>query len=212
MKPKRAPLARQAVQIPNLITYARIAAIPLVLVLMRSEDPRNAFIAAMTFAGASATDALDGYLARKYNLTSLVGKFLDPLADKLIVMGTLVMLIDLGRVATWIVLVILARETIITGLRTIAAGEGLIIQARDLGKQKTALQMVGIWCLLVEHEHSIFDFWGAEPLDFNQMGLYFLYLSILFSLLSAGEYFWAFFKTVAAREATEAQEGAESSA
>jgi CDP-diacylglycerol--glycerol-3-phosphate 3-phosphatidyltransferase len=105
------------------------------------------------------------------------------------------------------VFIILARETIITGLRTIAAGEGLIIQARDLGKQKTALQMVGIWCLLIHYDHAIFDLLGAEALSFHRMGLYFLYLSVFFSVLSAGEYFLAFFRVVAQREAKEAAEG-----
>lgn len=200
VKTKRVTLGAQAVQIPNLITYARIAAIPFVLLLMQYDSPRNAFIAAMTFAGASATDALDGYLARRFNLISLVGKFLDPLADKLIVMGTLVMLIHLGRVSAWIVFVILARETIITGLRTIAAGEGLVISARNLGKQKTALQMVGIWCLLVHYSYPLFD-WLDEPFSFHRVGTYFLYISVAFSVLSAGEYFWAFYKTVSNNDA-----------
>lgn len=199
VKGKRVTLGAQALQIPNLITYARIGAVPFVLLLMLYDSPRNAFIAAMTFAAASATDALDGYLARRFNLISMVGKFLDPLADKLIVMGTLVMLVHLGRVSPWVVFVILSRETIITGLRAVAAGEGLVIAARDLGKQKTALQMVGIWCLLVHYSYPLFD-WLNEPVSFHRVGSYFLYLSVVFSVLSAAEYFIAFFRTVAARE------------
>ena len=127
-RPRRKSLATQALQLPNLITYARVLAIPAVLMMMQYDSPRNAFIAAMIFAVASATDALDGYLARRFNQTSLIGKFLDPLADKLIVMGALLMLIHLGRVSPWIALLILSREIIVTGLRTIAAGEGLVIR------------------------------------------------------------------------------------
>src|SRR5690349_9760666 len=134
MAQNKASLGSQALALPNLFTYARILAIPAVLFMMQFDSPQNAFIAAMMFAAASATDAIDGYLARRFNMTSLIGKFLDPLADKLIVMGALVMLLYLGRVNAWIVFVLLARDTIISGLRTIAMTEGLVIDAREFGK------------------------------------------------------------------------------
>jgi CDP-diacylglycerol--glycerol-3-phosphate 3-phosphatidyltransferase len=183
----------QALSLPNLFTYARILAIPGVLFIMQFDSPQNAFLAAMIFAAASATDAVDGYLARKFNLTSIIGKFLDPLADKLIVMGTLVMLLYLGRVNAWIVFLILARDTIISGLRTIAMTEGLVIEAREFGKQKTAFQMVGIWALLVHYPHTV---WTAEPIDFHRIGTYLIYISLFFSIVSAGDYFRSFFKTL----------------
>ncbi len=186
-------LQKQALSLPNLITYVRILAIPAVLFTMQFDSPRNAFLAAMIFAAASATDALDGYLARKFNLTSLIGKFLDPLADKLIVMGALVMLLYLGRVNAWIVFVILARDIIISGLRTIAMTEGMVIAAREFGKHKTAFQMVGIWALLIHYPHTVVT---DEAVDFHRIGTYFLYISVFFSLLSAGDYFRSFFKTV----------------
>ncbi len=200
---KRPPgLGRQAVALPNLITYIRILIIPVVLLIMQYDSPQNAFIAAMMFAGASITDALDGYLARRFNLISVIGKFLDPLADKLLVMGSLIMLVHLGRTSAWIVFLILAREISITALRTIAAGEGLVIAAREWGKQKTAFQMVGIWSLIVHYPHSLLT---DESVDFHKMGTYLLYISVVFSVLSAGDYFVSFFKTVMEKEAREAE-------
>ena len=188
------PLSRQAVSIPNLLTYGRVAAIPAVLIFCYFDSPRNAFIAAMIFAAASVTDAIDGYIARRLNQISMLGKFLDPLADKLLILATLLMLLDLGRVPVWAVLVILAREMTITGLRSIAASEGLVISARDLGKKKTAFQMVGLWALLVHYPYPIADF--AEPIDFHRLGLFLLYISVLFSVLSAWDYFAGFFRAV----------------
>lgn len=197
---RKKPLFGEALALPNLITYARIVAIPVVLGIMQFDSRRNAFIAAMLFATASATDALDGYLARRYGLTSMIGKFLDPLADKLIVTGCLLMLLYLGRASPWLVFIIVSRETVITTLRVIAMGEGLEIAARDLGKQKTAFQMVGIWSLLVHYEYPLLDF-IPEKVNFHRLGTYMLYISVFFSLLSAAEYFLAFFRTVAANEA-----------
>lgn len=191
-EPGRVPLARQALSLPNLITYLRVLAIPAVMGFMSFDSPRNAFIAAMIFAVASASDALDGYLARRFNLSSLIGKFLDPLADKLLVMAVLLMLLDLGRVSVWIVAVLLARETVITGLRAMAAGEGLIIAARELGKAKTALQMVGLWALLLHHPYPIGFF--DEPVDFHRLGAVLLYLSVVLSVLSALDYFRGFMR------------------
>jgi CDP-diacylglycerol--glycerol-3-phosphate 3-phosphatidyltransferase len=194
----RSSLARQALNLPNLITYLRVLAIPGVMLVMSYDSPRNAFIAAMLFATASASDALDGYLARRYGMSSLIGKFLDPLADKLLVMAVIVMLLDLGRVSVWIVVVILARETVITGLRAIAAGEGLIIAARELGKAKTALQMVGLWALLLHHPYPIGFF--DEPVDFHRLGTVLLYLSVILSLVSAWDYFRGFARAVSQAE------------
>ena len=185
----------QFLNAPNMITYLRIIAIPAVLFTMQFDSRRNAFIAAMIFAVASATDALDGYLARRFNLISVIGKFLDPLADKLIVMGALVMLLHLGRVSAWLVVVILAREIIINGLRTVAIGEGLVISARELGKQKTATQMIGIWCLIIHYPHQLWDLFG-EPVRFNVLGTWFLYISVVFSVVSALDYFVGFFHAV----------------
>ena len=191
-------LRSQAVSLPNLITYLRILAIPAVLAVMQHDSRWNAFLAAILFGLASATDALDGYLARRMNLTSVIGKLLDPLADKLIVTGTLVMLVDLGRVSAWLVVLILAREMLVTGLRSIAAGEGVVIAARDLGKQKTAFQMVGIWCLLVHYRYTVL---GGE-VSFHKVGLICLLLSVGFSLVSAFDYVRGFYREMVGRAST----------
>ena len=97
----------------------------------------------MLYAFTGATDFLDGWVARRKNLVTVIGKFLDPLADKLIVMAALVMLVHLGRVAAWVVIVVMAREFIVTGLRTIAMSEGIVIAAGQEGKHKTAFQVAG---------------------------------------------------------------------
>lgn len=187
---RRGSFRKAVFNLPNLITYGRILAIPAVLAAMAFDSPQNAFLAAMIFAFASATDALDGYLARKYNLISLLGKFLDPLADKLIVNSVLIMLLHLGRVPVWVVIVILAREQTITGLRGIAASEGMVIAARELGKTKTAFQMVGLWALLVHYPYDLIS--GSAPIDFHRMGLVFIYISVFFSVVSALDYFVGF--------------------
>lgn len=197
-------LAKQLLFPPNIITSLRILLIPGVMLVMARDSPMSAFIAAMLFGTASITDAVDGYLARRYNMVSMVGKFLDPLADKLIVMGTLLMLLQLGRVSAWIVFVILAREFIITTLRILAMGEGLVIQARELGKQKTALQMLGIWCLIVHFSYPVFDFLTDELVSFHRLGSYLLYISVVFSVLSAGDYFIGFFRAVRENELKQA--------
>lgn len=194
---------RHAFSLPNVITYLRILAIPAVLLILRSDSRRNAFIAAMIFAVASLTDFLDGYLARKLNLISFIGKFLDPLADKLLVTGCLVMLVDLGRVSPWVVFIILAREIIITTLRTLAMGEGTVIAARDLGKQKTAFQMVGTWALMVHYDYPLLDFIFPENVNFHRVGTVLLYISVFFSILSAGDYFWGFVKGLDQKKAAD---------
>jgi CDP-diacylglycerol--glycerol-3-phosphate 3-phosphatidyltransferase len=186
-------LGRQALSLPNLVTSVRILAIPAVLGIMQYDSPENAFFASLVFAAASGTDFLDGWLARRFDQVSVVGKLLDPLADKLIVTGVLVMLVDLGRVSAWLVFVILAREMFVTGLRSIAATEGVVIAARDLGKQKTAFQMVGLWGLIVHYEYPVL--WG-EPASFHRIGLWCLIISVGFSLVSAADYVRGFAREV----------------
>lgn len=186
----------EALYLPNLVTYVRILLVPAVVFVMQFDSPRNAFLAAMLFAAISVTDFLDGFLARRFNQVSVIGKFVDPLADKLLVLGVLVMLLDLGRVSPWVALIILAREIVVTTLRTLAVNEGLVIAARDLGKQKTALQMIGLWALILHYPYPFLDFAFDDPVDFHRIGTYFLYVSVAFSLVSAGDYFRGFFRGI----------------
>jgi CDP-diacylglycerol--glycerol-3-phosphate 3-phosphatidyltransferase len=139
--------------LPNILTLARIAAIPLVVILLLFDTRATSFWAAAIFGAAAMTDWLDGWLARKWQVVTVLGKFLDPLADKLIVMAALIMLIPLGRVPAWAVFLILAREMVVTGLRSIASSEGIVISASDLGKYKTIFQMTAIPGLLLHYDY-----------------------------------------------------------
>ena len=127
--------------LPNILTMGRIVLIPAICVLIVQGDPISGLWALGLFWVASVTDWLDGYIARSRGLVSVTGKFLDPLADKLLVMATLVLLVEMGRVPSWLVIVLLARELSITGLRAIAATEGFVIAAGEGGKFKTTRVM-----------------------------------------------------------------------
>ena len=197
----RGSLRRELWNLPNLLTLARVAVIPPFVLFTYYADPLHSFFAGLIFSAASGTDVLDGYLARRMNLVTVMGKFMDPLADKLIVMAALVMLTRLGRVASGVVILILAREFIVSGLRTIAIAEGMVIDASQGGKWKTSLQVTGIVALLVHYRHRI-DFVFADPIvDFNAVGSWLLYLSLVASLVSAVGYFRAFWRGLPAPEA-----------
>ncbi len=197
---RRRTLREDALNLPNLLTFARILAIPLILVLLDRGGPRDCFWAALLFAGAAITDFLDGYLARKRGLVSVLGKFLDPLADKLIVMATLVWLVPMGRIEPWVVVLLLARELSISGLRSIAASEGVVIAAGEGGKSKTALQMVGILMLMIGYPYRMnFLLFDVGVVDLVHVGRWLIYISLVYSLTSAAQYDGLFATTVEAR-------------
>jgi CDP-diacylglycerol---glycerol-3-phosphate 3-phosphatidyltransferase len=192
-------LRREALNLPNAITLTRIAAIPVFLWFTFFESREDSFIAAVLFAVTGATDFLDGWVARRKNLVTVIGKFLDPLADKLIVMAALVMLVHLGRVAAWVVIAIMAREFIVTGLRTIAMSEGIVIAAGQEGKQKTAFQVAAITFLLLHYTYPVDALVFSFELDANRVGTWLLYISLFFSVWSAVSYFVGFIRAVYAR-------------
>jgi CDP-diacylglycerol---glycerol-3-phosphate 3-phosphatidyltransferase len=197
-------LREDALNLPNLLTMARILAIPLVLALLDRGGPRDCYWAAWLFAGAAITDFLDGYLARKRGLVSVLGKFLDPLADKLIVMASLVWMVPMGRIAPWVVVLLLARDIAITGLRSIAASEGVVIAAGEGGKSKTALQMVGILMLMIGYPYRMnFLVVDLGIVDLVHVGRWLIYVSLVFSLASAAQYVGLFATTVEARRRRE---------
>jgi CDP-diacylglycerol---glycerol-3-phosphate 3-phosphatidyltransferase len=202
----RRSLRHEFLNLPNAITLARIALIPVFLWFTYFESRVDSFIAALVYAGTSATDFLDGWVARRKNLVTVIGKFLDPLADKLIVMAALVMLVHLGRVAAWVVIVVMAREFIVTGLRTIAMSEGLVIPAGREGKYKTALQLAGISFLLLHYTYPIDAWVFSFDLDANRVGTWLLYVSLLFSVLSAVFYFRDFVRAVFQEAASQEEE------
>jgi CDP-diacylglycerol--glycerol-3-phosphate 3-phosphatidyltransferase len=185
----RRSLTEDAFNIPNLLTMARVVMIPVCLSFLDRNDREGCYWAAIVFTLAALTDALDGYLARKMNVVSVLGKFLDPLADKLIVMATLVWLVPMGRISGWIVIVLLAREISVTGLRSVAASEGVVIAAGQEGKTKTALQMIGIVALILGYPYRL-TYAGLDVgvIDTVRVGQMLVYLSLVFSLASAVEY------------------------
>ncbi|MGC6417712.1 MAG: CDP-diacylglycerol--glycerol-3-phosphate 3-phosphatidyltransferase [Bradymonadia bacterium] len=187
-------LRDELLNLPNILTYIRILGIPLVMVCIWRGEPKDCVIAGWLYSLVTVTDYLDGYLARRMNCETIVGKFLDPLADKLMVMAMLVMLVALSRVPGWLVVLVLAREMSINGLRAVASAEGLIIAASQLGKIKTALQLVAVMCLLVHYPYKVY-FLGLHEavVDFNLVGLWTLLLATIVSLISAGQYIKGFF-------------------
>ena len=182
--------------LPNGITLARIASIPVFLVFTWYESRANSLIAALIFTAAGATDFLDGWVARRRGLVTVIGKFMDPLADKLVVVSALVMLVHLGRVAAWVVIVIMAREFIITGLRAVASSEGIVIAASQEGKYKTSLQIAAIAFLLLHYRYVVDFLVASVPVDGNAVGTMLLYLSLAFSLWSAIRYLVDFIRAV----------------
>lgn len=188
----------QILNIPNILTMMRIAAIPLLAALLLSPSKESGFWAAAVFALASITDWLDGYLARRMGIVTVFGKFLDPIADKLIVMAAMVMILPFGRVPAWMVLVILGREMIITGLRGIASSEGIVIQASDLGKFKTIFQIVAILGLVLHYDYNWF-FGIAHPLltvNMHNVGMFYLWIATILTIWSGVDYLARFIKVI----------------
>lgn len=175
--------------IPNILTLFRVLLIPAVCLFIFWGDPFSNLVAVLLFWLASVTDWVDGYLARKLGLVSITGKFLDPLADKLLVMACLLMMLPLSRVPAWMVIVLLGREITISSLRAIAATEGYVISAGESGKFKTAFQMVGLMALLIHYTYEIPFYLITVKVNFHWMGFWLLAISLVFSLFSAFEYF-----------------------
>lgn len=163
--------------LPNQITLLRIALIPVFMFFLLA-DPTGTgrYIALAIFIIAAITDAVDGYLARKRGLVTNFGKFADPLADKLLIAGALVALIDLGQITAWPVIIILAREFAITGLRVLAASQGIVIAASNLGKYKTNAQIFAI----------IFLVWNVSlPVP---VGYILLWVAVALTIISGADY------------------------
>jgi CDP-diacylglycerol--glycerol-3-phosphate 3-phosphatidyltransferase len=185
--------------IPNILTLLRIAAIPLLVVILFSPSREAGFWAAALFALASVTDWLDGYLARRMGIVTVFGKFLDPIADKLLVMAALIMILPFDRVPAWMVLVILGREIIITGLRGIASSEGIVIAASDLGKFKTIFQLVAILGLLLHYDYRWF--FGIEHqylvVNMHNFGMFYLWIATVITVWSGIDYLYRFMRVIA---------------
>ena len=172
----------------NMLTLVRVAAAPVVMVLMYFPGRGMAWAATLVFVAACLTDLLDGMLARRWNMVTSLGKFLDPLADKLLVGAVLVMLVHLGRAPAWVVVLILSREMAVTGMRAVAAEKGLVMAADRYGKIKTVLQIVALSPLILGGRLFF--------LDLELVGLILLYLALAITLFSGGNYLYNFYKNL----------------
>lgn len=179
--------------LPNKITIVRIFLIPFVVIFLLANFDigevivsdeiitYSEIIATIIFIIAAATDGIDGYIARSRNLVTNLGKFLDPLADKLLVTAALISLVEMDRLAAWIVIVIISREFAVTGLRLIAVGEGEVIAASKLGKLKTVTQIIAIILLMLNNFPFVY-------LDIS-VDVFFVWLAVIITIVSGVEYF-----------------------
>jgi CDP-diacylglycerol---glycerol-3-phosphate 3-phosphatidyltransferase len=178
---------RNLTSLPNLLTYFRMATIPAIVVVLTPpasmESLNTAFV---LFLIASITDYLDGILARRHNLVTSIGKLLDPLADKLLTSAVMIMLIPLGKIPAWLVFIMIGRDITVTGLRSIAASQGLILDASRMGKNKLISQTVGLCFLLLTIP-------GIQHL-FDTIGMGFLWVSVILSCWSARDYCLQFYR------------------
>ena len=167
--------------LPNKLTLARLLLIPVFLIAASMRYQYADYIAAAVFILGAATDGLDGYIARKRGQVTLLGKFMDPLADKILVSAALIALVELGRLPGWVAVVIISREFVVTGLRAVAAAEGVVISASSLGKVKTVTQIVAIAVMFV------------NDLPFNLIHLPFggiaMAVAVVFTIWSGLDYF-----------------------
>lgn len=172
---------------PNRLTLLRMAAVPLVVYFLTWKNFTGDVTACVIFSLAAITDWFDGYLARAYQSVTIFGKLMDPLADKFLVVSTLIMLQELDRIHPFLVMVLICREMGITSLRALASAEGVIIPAGQGGKWKAALQMIAIPFLIIN-----VTLFGVIPT--HQIGAWLMYISVFLSLTSASTYVVDFFK------------------
>src|SRR6202795_2392718 len=182
--------------LPTTLTILRIFFVPFLVAVLVEQDLRiewhgvvlvsNEFLALSIFLIAAATDLLDGYLARRWGQITTVGMLLDPIADKLLISAALISLVQIRRVPAWMAVLIIGREFAVSGLRSIAAAEGYTIAASDLGKTKTISQVVAISAVLLSLRRD----WFLTP------GYWLMWAVVIFSLLSALDYFWKFWRRV----------------
>jgi CDP-diacylglycerol--glycerol-3-phosphate 3-phosphatidyltransferase len=173
--------------LPNTITLLRIGIVPFLFILLLEPGEFWSLILAILFVIASITDVFDGYFARKYNLITTMGKFLDPIADKLIINTAMILMIPIGRIPAWIVAITIIRDLIVDVIRSIASSEGYYIQASSLGKQKTLAQNIAVTALMIN-----FSIFGVNA---HNVGMVILYIALFLTIYSGFDYFIKFYKT-----------------
>ncbi len=173
------------INVPNVLTVVRILLVPVLVVALLENTGSGDLLAAIVFVAASVTDAIDGYLARSRNWVTTFGKLMDPIADKLLIVGALISLVSLGRLEAWVAMVIIAREFAVTVLRVaIGSQQGTVISASALGKLKTAVQVVMVLALIAVH---------GRPLWVSLL----VYATVLVTVLSGADLFFGIRRSIA---------------
>lgn len=176
--------------LPNSLTIFRIFLIPLLVVVLLTRLPNKEFIGVAIFLAAALTDALDGYLARRRQQVTTIGKWLDPLADKLLVSSALIAMVEMGLVPAWMVVILVGREVAVTGLRNVALAKGIVIEVSDLGKAKMATQVVAITAIILGMRFALLE----------TLGYWALWLAVSLAVLSGAQYFRRFWIRMGAPE------------
>ena len=180
----------QIMTLPNGVTIIRVIAIPFILIMLFSPGRFYHFVTALLFLGAAITDTLDGYLARRRGMVTTLGKFLDPLADKLLIVTALVALIPARDIPIWMVIVIVGREIAITGLRGIAVSQNIVISASLWGKYKTFFEGAAIFFFILDG--------GGPSFNFYWLGVGLLWIAVFLAVFSGVDYFRKFLKSIIA--------------
>lgn len=179
-------LKREIFNLPNTITLMRIGMVPFLFVLLLSPGKFWSLVLAVFFVIASLTDLIDGYIARKYSMVTTLGKFLDPIADKLLVNTAMILMIPIGRIPAWIVAITIIRDLLVDWIRTASSAEGFVIHASRMGKQKTLAQIIAVTALMIHY--SIFG------IDAHVVGTVILYVALFFTVISGADYFIKYYR------------------
>jgi CDP-diacylglycerol--glycerol-3-phosphate 3-phosphatidyltransferase len=191
------------VNLPNSITLTRIASVPLLIWVLSPKFPfqtipgEQEVLASVLFILASITDGLDGYLARRRGQITTTGMLLDPLADKLMVSAAFIILVAYNPriVPPWIAILVIGREFLVSGLRSIASSEGFTIEASEIGKLKTVIQIVSVVAAILNHRWDYWNLWGF-PVGVHLIAVTAIYWMIVVSIISAVDYFVGFWKKI----------------
>lgn len=189
--------------LPNSITLTRILSIPLLIWILSTShfqgtSGEQELLASALFIAASITDGIDGYLARKRGQITTMGILLDPLADKLLIAAAFIVLVQYNPslVPAWMAVVVIGREFLVSGLRSIAANEGFTIEASNLGKSKMLVQIVSVVAVILDHRWREWPIYGSYYLPIHWIAVFSIWIMILLSSFSAGDYFVAFWSKI----------------
>ena len=189
--------------LPNSVTLSRIFSIPLLIWILSSSrfpsaDGQKELLASIVFVAASITDGIDGYLARKRGQITTMGILLDPLADKMLIAAAFITLVQFNPslVPAWMAVIIIGREFLVSGLRSIAASEGFTIEASNLGKFKMVVQIVSVVAVILDHRWKEWPVYGNYIFPIHWIALFAIWFMVALSLFSAGDYFYAFWSKI----------------